>query len=315
MPEADTRRAVLRLAVVLVTLQAVFLALLVSAQAVPDDPIVDHLLEAVEDGTYPSNLEPDNMGGTSSSFTECITVGTGLGRPELSPWERAIRMPRISNCAEGPDDLRRLQRGESLGDVEEYFRYWAGWTVVTRPVLALWGLEALRRLSGALLVLSGVAALVVVARRTTAAFAVGLILPFLLASNAIATPTSSVEQALSFAAAFASVAATAWGAGHGLRGAALGAIVGAAIYSYIGDEEQPARAVQQEEPQRAPSVAERVQVRCVRLAPVRVERDRHLGDAGPREARADDHLGGRTPSRCTAGAGSRSARVKPRIPQ
>ena len=73
----------------MLALQAVFLGLLVLAQAVPDDPIVANLLEAVEDGTYATNSEPDNMGGTSSSFTECVAIGTGLGRPDLGPWERA----------------------------------------------------------------------------------------------------------------------------------------------------------------------------------------------------------------------------------
>jgi hypothetical protein len=141
-PSADVKGFAVRLGVVLIALQAVFLTLLVLAQAVPDDPIVAHLVEAVEDGTYASNSAPDNMGGTSSSFTECIAIGTGLGRPELGIWERAVRMPRIGNCAQGPEDLRRLQRGEPVANVEEYFRYWAGWTVVTRPVLALWGLEA-----------------------------------------------------------------------------------------------------------------------------------------------------------------------------
>ena len=82
---AGAKGTIVRLCVLLVVLQAIFLGLLVLAQAVPDDPIVAHLLEAVEDGTYASNLEPDNMGGTSSSFTECVLVGTGLGRPELGP--------------------------------------------------------------------------------------------------------------------------------------------------------------------------------------------------------------------------------------
>ena len=232
-PRAGVKGTTVRLCVLLVALQAIFLGLLVLAQAVPDEPIVAHLLEAVEEGTYASNLEPDNMGGTSSSFTECILVGTGLGRPELGPWERALRMPRIGNCARGPEDLRRLEGGQPVADGEEYFRYWAGWTVISRPVLALWGLEALRRISGAMLVLSGAAAVVLVAKRTTSAYAVGLLLPFLLASNVMATPTSSVDQALSFTVAFLAVASTAWGATYGLQGAALGAALGAAVYSYV----------------------------------------------------------------------------------
>jgi hypothetical protein len=229
----DVKQTAIRLGILLVALPAVFLGLLVLAQAIPDEPIVSHLLEAVEDGTYGANSEPDNMGGTSSSFTECVAIGTGLGRPELNPWERAMRMPRIGNCATGPDDLRRLQRGGTFPDAEEYFRYWSGWTVITRPILALWGLAALRRISGALLLFAGGTAVVMVARRTNWWYATGLVTPLLLASNIIATPIWSVEQTLSFTVAFVSVALTAWGASRSLQGAVLGAAGGAAVYSFI----------------------------------------------------------------------------------
>ena len=83
------RREVAPLVGVLLVLQCIFFAFLVLAQLVPDGPIVDHLVEAGADGTYGPIGRPDNMGGTSTSFDECVLVGTGLGRPDLNALERA----------------------------------------------------------------------------------------------------------------------------------------------------------------------------------------------------------------------------------
>ena len=115
---AASRETIVRLCVLLVVLQAIFLGLLVLAQAVPDDPIVAHLLEAVEDGTYASNSEPDNMGGTSSSFTECVPsaqgwVGQswarGSGRYECLASATARKGPRT--CAGWRWRIDRRRRG------------------------------------------------------------------------------------------------------------------------------------------------------------------------------------------------------------
>ena len=219
--------------VVLLALQFLFFGLLVAAQSIPDRPIVAHLNEAVEDGTYGPNGRPDNMGSTSTSFDECVAVGTGLGRPEYSAFERAARMPRIGNCATGPEDLAQLARGERPENGSEYFRYWAGWTVLSRPTLALWGIDALRRISGALLVISGAAFLFSVGRRTTAVYALALVTPLLLASNVLATPSTSLNQAITLSAAFLSPILTVIGSSRGWRGMLIGTAIGAAVYNYV----------------------------------------------------------------------------------
>jgi hypothetical protein len=226
-------RRLAELFVVLVAVQVLFFALLVAAQLVPDDPIVTNLNEAVEDGIYGPNGRPDNMGSTSTSFDECVAVGTGLGRPDLNPFERAARMPRIGNCATGPDDLARLAAGEQPANVSEYFRYWAGWTVLSRPTLALWGIDALRRVAGALLVVSAAAFLVTVGRRTTKVYALALVAPLLLASNVLATPSTSLNQTITLSAAFLSPTLVAIGSAWGGRGLVIGAVIGAAVYNYV----------------------------------------------------------------------------------
>src|SRR5207253_10803665 len=57
-------------------------------------------------------------------------------------------------------------------------------------------------------------------------------------------------------------------------------------------EEEPARAVEQEEAQCAPTVAKGLEVRLVRLAPIRMQRDRYLRDFFSIEAGLNDHFGG-----------------------
>src|SRR5690606_41996179 len=58
-----------------------------------------------------------------------------------------------------------------------------------------------------------------------------------------------------------------------------------------GDEEEPTRAVEQEEAQMPPSVAPGVQVRGPAAA-VRRQRRRHLADVVALQGRLDDHLAG-----------------------
>ena len=230
---ARVGRTVVEVLAILVVVQLAFFGLLVAAQAVPDGPIVTHLQEAVDEGTYGPTGRPDNMGAESTSFDECVAVGTGLGRPDLNPFERAARMPRIGSCSTGPDDIAALARGDTPDNVTEYFRYWAGWTVISRPVLALWGIDALRRIAGALLVLAAGTFVAVVARRTTSTYALALALPMLLGSNVLATPSTSLNQAISLSAAFLSPILTMIAVPRGWRATLVATAVGAALYNYV----------------------------------------------------------------------------------
>ncbi|MFI7583651.1 hypothetical protein ACH9DO_07650 [Kocuria sp. M1N1S27] len=223
----------------LLGLQFVFFGLLVAAQAVPDRPIVQNLLSSVEAGTYGPNSVPDRMGGVADTFTECVLVGTGLGAaPDESAFSRAVRMPRIASCAGGEADLRALA-GDSAVAAEElpidgnYFRYWAGYTLLTRPVLALFGLEGLRIVSGTLMVASLAGAFLAVRARTSVPVALALTLPFLVGTNMLSTPSTSFSHSLSIAAAFLSVLLTAAGAGRSTRMGLFGAALGAAVFCYV----------------------------------------------------------------------------------
>lgn len=216
---------------VFVLLQAVFFGLLVAGQAVPDRAVIDQLAADVDEGFYGPSGISDHMGGSADTFTECVVVGTGLGMEGKNLLERAAFMPRISNCAEGKQQILDLAAGKPLKStaVTGYYKYWAGYTVLTRPVIALAGIEGIRIISGGLLLISISLATIMVSRTTNVLAALGLIFPLSFASNIMSTPSTSFSQAISIAAMFFGVALTAWGVNksekHGLALLALSASV------------------------------------------------------------------------------------------
>lgn len=215
-----------------VLVQILFFALLVAGAAIPDRPIVRHLAADVESKMYgPTGLK-DRMGGTSDSFTECVVVGVGLGSDETNPVVKAGTMPRISNCKLGAEEIKSLAAGK---DVEEssYFRYWSGFTPITRPVLAVSGMTGVRLVSGALLAFSLVLAGSVLSRSVGVLAATGLLGPLIVSTNLMSTPSSSFSQAISISAYLAGVAVCAWGARRSLALGLLGCALSAAVFCYV----------------------------------------------------------------------------------
>lgn len=217
----------------LLVLQFALFGLLVVGQAVPDRPIVENLLAAVEDGTYGPHDVVDRMGTPADTFTECVVAGTGLGAsPEESAFNRAIRMPRIATCGGGPEDLRAISEGAVL-EGNDYFKYWAGYTVLTRPVLAVAGLEGLRIVSGTLMVVALAGAFLALRARTSTAVGLALVLPYVAGTNLLSTPSSSFSQSISIAFIFLSVILSVLGAGRSPHLGCAGAALGAALFCFV----------------------------------------------------------------------------------
>lgn len=114
-----------------------------------------------------------------------------------------------------------------------YAKYWAGYVVLTRPVIALLGLDGMRMLAGLLLLASGVAAFISVRRLLGTAVAAALILPVVAGTNLLSTPTTGFSQALSFSVTFATVAAVAWATRRSLARGLLATAVAAALFCYV----------------------------------------------------------------------------------
>ncbi|ALE06662.1 hypothetical protein AL755_16315 [Arthrobacter sp. ERGS1:01] len=218
-----------------IALQAVFFGLLIVGQLVPDKPIVDALAIAVNNKTYGPAGIPDRMGGTADTFTECVVVGTGLGSVDMNPVQRAAFMPRIANCESGSGQILTLAEGKDLppDQVAGYYKYWAGYTILTRPVLAFFGLGSLRIVSGALLLGTAIGAVWMLGSRTRKLAAAALLLPLALASNLMSTPSTSFSQALSISAIFAGIIICSWAASKSLAWALAGVGVSAGLFCYV----------------------------------------------------------------------------------
>ena len=224
-----------RAAAGLLALQVVLLLLLVAAQAVPNGPIIRHLDEAVASGDYGAPYAPDGFGGTADRFTECVVVGYGVSSPDdpRGLWYRATGGPRLESCEDGVAQVRALAAGEQVLPEAGYFRYWSGYSVLTRPVLALLDLPGLRLVVAGLLATATAVAFSVLARRLGRGAALGLLLPLAVASNAMAMPSTAFTHGIALAAVAAGVACTAVLARRGWRGAVVGAGLAAAVFNYV----------------------------------------------------------------------------------
>lgn len=215
--------------------QVVFFGLLVAAEGVPDKVIADQLAVAIKSGTYGPDGMIDRMGGNSDTFTECIVAATGLGHEGENIFVRAAFMPRLGSCTGGAKPILELAQGETLptGVVSGYYKYWAGYIAITRPVIALFGLTGMRVVAGAMLLFSAILAVVVLGRRTSMWAAAGLLLPLGLASNLMSTPSTSFSQAISITFIFLGIALTAWGAAKSMKWTVFAVGLSAALFCYV----------------------------------------------------------------------------------
>ena len=221
-----------RLTVMVLGLQLVFLALLVLGAAFPDRPVVEQLSSDVAAGAYGPSGASDGQGGRATGFTDCVAAGTGLGAPALSAFERAIRMPRLDSCSVGARQIARLQRGERVERLE-YFRYWAGYTTLTRPVLAAGGMDAMRLVAGGLFGLALLAMVLAVSRVTSLGYALALTAPLLLSSNVLSVPATAFSHALSLAVAFGGIALAARATRHLERSVLYAVAAGACLFNFV----------------------------------------------------------------------------------
>ncbi len=219
----------------LLGLQVVLLAGLVAAQAVPNGPIITALARAVDEGTYGPAYVPDGLGGTADRFTECVVVGYGVSSTDdpRSTWYRATGGPRLESCELGLAQVRALAAGQTLHPEAGYYRYWNGYSVLTRPVLALLGLPGLRLVVAGLLALAAASAVLAVRRHAGLPAALALLVPLAGATNAVAMPATASSHGIALAAVAAGVAGTAVASRRGWRGAVLGAGGAAALFAYV----------------------------------------------------------------------------------
>jgi hypothetical protein len=115
---------------------AIMSALVIGVSRIPNGPIAEHVRSSVSPIDYQSWPTSEKI----DYFTECIAATLGLG-PQMSALSRAFLSPVLTAC-EGPKGANAaLDRGEYFWN---YWRYWHGYQIVSRPVLYFFDLHVLR---------------------------------------------------------------------------------------------------------------------------------------------------------------------------
>lgn len=224
-----------------VVLLIVFVGGVVGAQLVPDDPIFDALSVAADAGELGPDVVPDGIGGLQDKYTECLALGAQLGAPaDRTLIARSLYSAQLGESAWQEDECEKtiaaVRAHEAGNDVTgwSYARYWHGYTPLTRPVLALGGVAALRALVTLLFVLALAVAVLGLVTRLGWAVTAALLLPVLGSTNVLSTPALALTHALSWCVIFAGTGAVALVTGRwGWRAAIAAAALGSAVFNYI----------------------------------------------------------------------------------
>jgi hypothetical protein len=127
----------------------------VAAEVVPDGRIAAHVAGAMQRGEIGAeNGTVSLLGTTADHYAECVAVLIGVGDPPGTIVKRALYSATAFGCVGSMAELERFAATGELQPQPTYMRYWHGYTVFTRPALAIFGLSGTRWLAFAGLFLS-----------------------------------------------------------------------------------------------------------------------------------------------------------------
>lgn len=221
--------------------QAVFILATLIAAAVPNGLV----LSALTDGAalrlwQPVDYPADGVGhvterfpfaGVSDAFTQCIALTMQVPGGD-SLWESAMAGRHLGTCSLAIPAVTDLTAGTQPDEVFTYNRYWNGFAVLTRPLLVVGGVGAVRVVVAVLLVVSIVLAVMTLLRRVSR-WAPVVLLPVLLSTNILTQPMDAFPHALSFAVILFGVAAGAAVAHQTLPAIFIVAAVMAGIFNFV----------------------------------------------------------------------------------
>lgn len=156
-----------------------------AASLIPDRLILDSLVEGVQRSAIIDVPQVGVSGRGVDVFSDCIALTMGLGDTDGGLATNWLRSPTLGSCDVAIESIRRYGDGQGLSGGYEYFRYWHGYTAVSRPLVAAIGV------SGARIVLfwALIGVLAVFARRLWrfhgAIAPIALLGPFLLTSDTV----------------------------------------------------------------------------------------------------------------------------------
>jgi hypothetical protein len=190
---SDPLTVVAYLAVGLAAFQLVGLLLVILAETVPDALVADALVEGIHKGQVTQTEHPrTGLDNRVDRWTECIALTVGLGDPtDSNKLKTAIISPQLGKCGLAVPALLAYQDGKPLVSHYNYYRYWHGYTIVTRPSLALFGVAGTRMTALVLMLASIIGLVLLVGRDTTHSAALLLVAPLILSTGFIDFPEST----------------------------------------------------------------------------------------------------------------------------
>ena len=196
--------AVSALLIVLLIAPLVGFALIVASHLVPDGAIRQQLADSIaRNQLTTANYGQAVSGKQIDYFTDCIGISIGLpDEGNASPIRSAVATPTGGGCSVLVPSIVGVEGGDEWVGGYDYYRYWHGYTSVTRPSIASFGLGGAR-----VLALVGLAGLVVGLGRSLTrahgwATGVALLGPLVLTTDFIELPRS-LPHATGAAAALA----------------------------------------------------------------------------------------------------------------
>jgi hypothetical protein len=200
-------RRLLWTACIFLVLQIGFFGTTLGSDKIPNRPIVSHLKAAIKSGEWSSvNYSQGSMGDVIDHLSECDALTIDIGRNTYHGFlASALADAPIGGCDTAVPILEKWKSPSLHLDRGNYIRYWHGYTIVTRPVLAVFGVKELRILVAVTLVALFVALLAVMIRRAGWWVALALGASFLLTVDFWDLP-GSITHGLSMAVAFGGAA-------------------------------------------------------------------------------------------------------------
>ncbi len=140
----NVRSWVRRVGLLLVVAPAVAVALSFMASFVPDRFILGELAGAVSRDEMILFPQVGISGRGLDTFSDCIALTMGLGDTDGGPATIWLRSPTLGSCNGAIRSIAAHDAGEGLSGGYEYFRYWHGYTIVSRPLVASVGVTGQR---------------------------------------------------------------------------------------------------------------------------------------------------------------------------
>ena len=140
----DRKAWLRRVVVLLVAAPVVAIVASFVASLVPDRLILDNLMGSVERQEIINVPQVGVSGRGLDVFSDCIALTMGLGDTDGGTSTIWLRSPTLGSCDGAIASLQAYRAGDGLTGGYEYFRYWHGYTVVSRPLVGSIGVTGAR---------------------------------------------------------------------------------------------------------------------------------------------------------------------------